>query len=153
MRRIAMAAIRLYQRHLSPLKGFCCAYSMHSGAASCSALGYRTVRRFGVVGGTMLLHERLHRCGVAHRRHGPTSPTHRHRRQAGFCDAACDVCGACDLASCAAGSCDVDDWDCSDGCGGRRRKNRSAEADAAVHVPLRPGHPDLPQVRLPRTGG
>ena len=77
-RLFVLAVIRLYQRHLSPHKGFHCAYRVHTGRASCSALGYRVVRRHGVFAGLGLIRERTQLCGVAHRRHAacPLISTH-----------------------------------------------------------------------------
>jgi len=49
-RDLALLAITLYQRHLSPYKGFRCAYALHTGRASCSRLGYRAIRRHGLRG-------------------------------------------------------------------------------------------------------
>lgn len=98
MRRVALAAIRFYQRYISPYKGFRCAYRVHTGCASCSVLGYRAIRRHGVVAGLSLLRKRTQRCGVAHRE--MVSTTRRtFRKQYGFCDMGCDLpvdCG-CDL--------------------------------------------------------
>jgi putative component of membrane protein insertase Oxa1/YidC/SpoIIIJ protein YidD len=48
MHRAFLLAIGLYQKYLSPHKGFCCAYRTHTGRAGCSALGFRAVRRYGV---------------------------------------------------------------------------------------------------------
>ena len=94
VRHLLIAAIRAYQRHLSPHKGFSCAYRAHTGRASCSALGIRVIRRHGVVRGLVLLRRRLTRCGIAHRRY--SAPRHpAHRLQHGFCDAGCDF--PCDL--------------------------------------------------------
>jgi putative component of membrane protein insertase Oxa1/YidC/SpoIIIJ protein YidD len=45
---LLLTLIRLYQRHVSPRKGFACAYRVHTGCASCSHLGYRAIRRYGV---------------------------------------------------------------------------------------------------------
>jgi len=91
-----MSAIRAYQRHLSPHKGFSCAYREHTGRASCSALGYRVVRRHGVFAGLGLLRERLHRCGEIHRDCLAARPR---RSERGDCD--CDLpCDACDCADC-----------------------------------------------------
>lgn len=95
-RRLALAAIRGYQRHLSPHKGFCCAYREHTGRASCSALGYRVVQRHGVFAGLGLLRERMRRCGDVHRACRATTPRPP-PGQRGDCD--------CDLP-----------WDCLDGC-------------------------------------
>ncbi|MDQ1813775.1 membrane protein insertion efficiency factor YidD [Massilia sp. CCM 9210] len=48
MKTLALSAIGFYQRHLSPYKGFRCAYCAYTGNASCSALGARAIRRYGV---------------------------------------------------------------------------------------------------------
>ncbi|MFP5394003.1 MAG: membrane protein insertion efficiency factor YidD, partial [Gammaproteobacteria bacterium] len=59
MKLLALGAIRLYQKFLSPHKGFCCAYAAVSGRASCSVLGYRVIRRHGIWNGLALLDRRL----------------------------------------------------------------------------------------------
>lgn len=104
----ALAAIRAYQRWLSPHKGFCCALRAITGADSCSAYGYRVIERFGLRRGLGLLDRRLALCGQVHR-HAlpgtPAAPARRqaqvrrplHGRQGGFCDLpSCD----CDLPGC-----------------------------------------------------
>jgi len=121
MKQIALAAIRLYQHHLSPHKGFCCAYRCHTGHASCSLLGYRSIRRFGLGRGLLLLRQRLVKCGIAHRRHA-LRPGAAFRQQAGFCDLSCDLpcdgdCSPCDL---------IGDW-------GSSRKNEQDEPP--IHIP------------------
>jgi uncharacterized protein len=89
-RRWALFLIRGYQRVISPFKGYRCAFHAHTGNASCSALGYRVIRRFGVWQGVVLLRRRLYLCGVAYRRYAPV-----HRRpwiqQRGDCDLGCDI--------------------------------------------------------------
>ncbi len=113
MQRLALAAIRFYQRRISPHKGFCCAYRVHTGGASCSTLGYRAIRRFGIWRGLTLLRRRLAKCGVASQRQRAQRPechTHasRHAKpphwqaQAGYCDPGFSYdCGfmACDFVS------------------------------------------------------
>lgn len=125
MRRLALAAIRFYQRRLSPRKGFCCAYRYHTGRAGCSELGFRAIRRYGLWRGLAVLRARLTRCSIAHRRytrHGLALGA-----QAGFCDAGCDLpcdldaASACDLAGELPGDC---------GGGGERKRDESA-----VHLP------------------
>lgn len=137
-----LAAIRLYQRFISPHKGFRCAYHAHTGRQSCSQLGFRAVRRYGARLGLAVLRQRLYLCGVAHRR--CSAPYRRAPlNQSGFCDIGCDLpCdGNCDLpsanscrfigdlASC--GDCGSCDW--SD----RKRKNKQNEQH--VHIPPRSG--------------
>lgn len=132
--RLALAAIRAYQRWLSPHKGFVCAFRVHTGRDSCSAYGYRVIQRCGVPAGLALLRRRLAECGKQHRLHAPPhSPQKSLRHQAGYCDAPCDVpsCGApcelpaldtaCNVASC---GCDLADlW--SD------KRKRDEEEDGA----------------------
>jgi len=137
MRQAILAAIRFYQRYISPYKGFHCAYRVHTGHASCSAFGYRAVRRHGVFGGLQLIRERTYRCGVVHRRYRETlgHPVHGQR---GVCDVGCDLpcdpgchlphgiglSDACDLLSCC---------DCG-GCDWPGRKQRQAGNEKYVRI-------------------
>lgn len=117
MRRLLLAAIVAYQRHLSPRKGFRCPYARLTGRCSCSVLGHRAVRRFGVFAGLGLIRERTRRCGALHRRHLAQARPPRLHPQRGVCDAGCDLPG-CDLScdgSMADTACDV--LGCCDGCG------------------------------------
>lgn len=101
LKSLALHAIRFYQRFLSPHKGFCCAYASVTGHASCSALGYRAIRRFGVWRGMGILDRRLVKCGVAYRRHRHRPVAVRHgplKFQGGFLDClSCDMPAGCDL--------------------------------------------------------
>ena len=121
LRYLALGSIRLYQRYLSPYKGFCCAYRKHTGRHSCSALGYRAIRKEGIWTGIGILKKRLYLCGVAHRRFSP--PIQRisgpMKYQRGECDPSFDCGDACNL------NCDfLDNRGCSyigllaDGCNG-----------------------------------
>lgn len=111
---LALGAIRGYQRYVSPYKGFSCAYRVHTGCASCSALGFRAIRRYGVARGLAILDSRLVRCGVAHRRYGASAsqPPALSKNlpfaapQAGFCDASCDV-PSCDIPNCDGSHCEI----------------------------------------------
>jgi len=163
----ALAAIRGYQRFISPHKGFACAWRVHTGGASCSALGLRVIRRHGLWRGLQLLRERTYRCGVAHRRCG-------HARgpgisalvaQQGHCDLSCDApadCsgpGHCHLPHCdlSPGEC----CDCASGCGDcgsggggncdwPARRSRGKDKLQYVHIPpkrhnrTRPGNTTRP---------
>jgi putative component of membrane protein insertase Oxa1/YidC/SpoIIIJ protein YidD len=117
MKVLALAAIRGYQRWISPHKGFCCALRALTGADSCSAYGYRVIERFGLRRGLGLLERRLELCGHVHRRAAPAAAPlassravrnpWRHKEQ-GFCDVPCDSPG-----------CDLPDLPCHGGHGGR----------------------------------
>lgn len=151
MRRLALALIRFYQRHLSPRKGFCCAYRTHTGRQSCSALGYRAVRRFGVIGGVRVLRARTHLCGVAHRRYAAPPRPLPPLAQRGVCDVGCDLpCdGSCHLPGCDTCTTPLE-WalrvaDCGCNCDWPSRKDeRQRKAEASLHLP--------PQRRFPHRG-
>ncbi|MBL8483981.1 MAG: membrane protein insertion efficiency factor YidD [Rhodocyclaceae bacterium] len=133
MKALALLAIRLYQRLLSPRKGWCCAYRHHTGRAGCSELGYRAIRRLGLLRGLGVLSERLYKCGVAYRRHNAAAP--RLHRQAGVCDASCDLPCHGDLGSCACdlfSNCDLP-GDCSNG-----RQRDKVSDERTVYLPPGP---------------
>lgn len=90
MQLLALNIIRFYQHFISPFKGFCCAYSHHTGHASCSTLGFRAIQRYGVIDGFFVLRRRLYLCGVSHRRYSPPK-LRPHRKQRGDCDIGCDL--------------------------------------------------------------
>ena len=132
--RLALWAIRTYQRHLSPHKGFTCAYRHQTGCRSCSVLGFRAIRRYGLFAGLPVLQRRLERCSVAYQR---TVPVHsRRNKQAGFIDLSCDLpcsggdldCAgsACDAMSSCGGPCDCGSWG---------EPKRSSKADKYVYIP------------------
>lgn len=135
MRILVLWAIQFYREAISPFKGFSCAYRVHTGRRSCSNLGERAVRRYGVTGGLLLIRQRTRLCGVAHRRHAlPRRGIGPFASQRGECD--CDF-GSCDFPSgksfsrvfefvncCDCASCD---WP------SRKRKDRSSEK--SVHIP------------------
>ncbi len=135
---LALRAIGLYQRWISPYKGFRCAYAAHTGCASCSVLGARAIRRYGLRQGLSVLDARLLKCGVAHRRY-QARPGAALRGQAGFLD--CD-CGGCDMP----GSCDLPSpgkiadcaWDLLS-CDCDWRKRRNAADEQYVVIPPRTG--------------
>jgi putative component of membrane protein insertase Oxa1/YidC/SpoIIIJ protein YidD len=88
--RLALLAIRGYQRYLSPFKGFSCALCVATGGESCSAYGYRAIRRGGLQVGLRLLRQRLLLCGHVHRRRSVARHPLLHA-QRGHCDLSCDV--------------------------------------------------------------
>jgi uncharacterized protein len=124
----ALAAIQGYQRYLSPYKGFCCAYRVHTGKAGCSQFGYRAISRFGVFDGLVILKKRLALCGQVYRQFADKisdgaknalSKTKRpNSKQRGDCDPGC--AGDCspdisfrdlgDAACSTADSCGSCDW-------------------------------------------
>ena len=129
--RLALSAIRGYQRYISPRKGFACAWRRHTGHASCSTLGFRAVRRYGVARGLALIRQRTRLCGVAHRRFSPVL-----RRaplsQRGDCDLGCDAPGDCDFPR------GMGAFSCCDGCScdwPSRDSKKHREDDKLHHIP------------------
>jgi putative component of membrane protein insertase Oxa1/YidC/SpoIIIJ protein YidD len=57
--------IQSYQKHLSPVKGFSCAYSKQYGTESCSEYFRKVVRRHGLSRAIPLLEKRLKYCKLA----------------------------------------------------------------------------------------
>ncbi|MGI4857276.1 MAG: membrane protein insertion efficiency factor YidD [Janthinobacterium lividum] len=155
LKSMALGAIRLYQRRVSPHKGFSCAYRVHAQGASCSNYGHRVIERHGLWLGLRLLRRRLEQCAWHQHRHrvkpaivpGAAAPGGFGRRQAGFVDPGCDdgcgcgpgcaisECGlaehcACD--ACEIGACWVALGTCSGGaCGGGRRREDWRRAERA----------------------
>jgi putative component of membrane protein insertase Oxa1/YidC/SpoIIIJ protein YidD len=125
----ALAAIRAYQRWLSPHKGFCCALRAATGGESCSAYGYRVIERFGLRRGLGLLDRRLGLCSHVHRTMTPPRPARHPRffKERGSCDPSCED-GAC-----AGGDCTSDGWTWNCGDSSTTRTDRdSARLDAAA---------------------
>ncbi len=61
----ASAAIGMYQRYISPHKGFCCAYRVHTGRRSCSAYALGIVDKVGALALFKALPRQFARCKAA----------------------------------------------------------------------------------------
>ena len=61
----AVSCIAVYQRYMSPLKGFACAYHAATGRGSCSRYAQRAIGKHGVLSGLWLLRRRFRRCALA----------------------------------------------------------------------------------------
>ena len=115
---MALAAIRGYQRHLSPRKGFSCAYRCATGRDGCSGYGYRVIERFGLTAGLALLRRRVRLCGDTYRSRRPVAvrnPLLHH--QHGDCDPGCDADCLPDM-SCSGKSAARGSGECMGDCGG-----------------------------------
>jgi putative component of membrane protein insertase Oxa1/YidC/SpoIIIJ protein YidD len=65
---LACWLIELYQRYLSPRKGFCCAYRVrHRRRDSCSQYAKRAISKLGLLPGVRLLRRRFGKCRDASR--------------------------------------------------------------------------------------
>ena len=117
LRLAAAGAVGAYQRHISPHKGFCCAYRAHTGRVSCSEFGRRVILKLGLVAFVRLMPRQFARCRAAFAairldpKHGAARPGKRHGRRSVLdrCD-----CGfsSCDVGDCSPDGCD-EPCDCS----------------------------------------
>lgn len=63
---LSLAAIRSYQRRLSPHKGFRCAHAALHGGEGCSGAVARIVREDGLLAGRRRIAARFGECRAAH---------------------------------------------------------------------------------------
>lgn len=113
LRLAAAGAVGAYQRHISPRKGFCCAYRAHTGRVSCSEFGRRVILKLGLGAFLRLMPRQLARCRAAYaalNRLGAGKPRKKGRPHRAL--DRCDCSSACDLADCAPDGCDAP-CDCS----------------------------------------
>jgi putative component of membrane protein insertase Oxa1/YidC/SpoIIIJ protein YidD len=60
--RLALAAIGGYQRHLSPRKGYACAYRVLHGGTGCSGHAKRAIAELGLWGAVPAIRQRFADC-------------------------------------------------------------------------------------------
>jgi putative component of membrane protein insertase Oxa1/YidC/SpoIIIJ protein YidD len=63
---VMVMVIRVYQKYLSPSKGFSCAYAILNASDSCSEYFRKTVISHGTKKSIPLLQRRLRECKLAH---------------------------------------------------------------------------------------
>jgi len=114
---LVILLIVFYQKFISPIKGFRCAYAVLHGGDSCSEAVKKIVRDKGPVGGYADIRARFRDCKEANE----TLIRNRQRRR-GQND--CDECCDCDCGC-----------DCIDAC-----PSKKADACDGIHCDL----PDLP---------
>jgi len=122
---LALAGIRGYQRHLSPLKGYGCAYRLAHGGTGCSGFAKGVIAEVGLIAALPAIRQRLRDCHAAalafRQSDGPedNQPPQRRRWFHG-----CDCSGCSDFRLCAPArsqadtSCDATPACTPDCCGG-----------------------------------
>ncbi|PQV62949.1 hemolytic domain-containing protein [Abditibacterium utsteinense] len=135
---LILLGIEIYQRHISPRKGWRCAYSVLHGGAGCSGAVKRAVRQQGWCKAALLARQRFRDCKLAAQMLGaqngtdsggsPGNPPQKRRGWVGdWCDfdpclwldlaGHCGTSGAhhapCDCNSCDAAPCDCTPCDCN----------------------------------------
>ena len=63
--RLALLAIRGYQRWLSPIKGFRCAHAVHHGGPGCSGYAMQAISEHGLFGALGAIRRRFRACQAA----------------------------------------------------------------------------------------
>jgi len=113
--------IGLYQKYLSPRKGYRCAYSLEHGGSGCSGAVLNILETHGLFRGWSLIKHRFHECSEAAEKRKK-----RKKEGSGSCPDCSTVDNACEGANCGLGcangakKCDLPDMpDCgSCDCGG-----------------------------------
>ncbi len=62
---LSLLAIRGYQRHLSPRKGYACAYRMAHGGTGCSGFAKAAIAESGLIAALPLIRARFQACRTA----------------------------------------------------------------------------------------
>ena len=63
--KLSISAINLYQRYLSPHKGYCCAHRVYTGEDSCSQYAKVAIAEYGLFSAFPLIREQFDRCSLA----------------------------------------------------------------------------------------
>jgi putative component of membrane protein insertase Oxa1/YidC/SpoIIIJ protein YidD len=114
MLRVAAAgAIGAYQSYISPYKGFCCAYWVHTGRMSCSEYRKRVILKAGLLSFFRLMPRQFARCREAFAAVKLYKQREAEKKEDGKSHLdMCDLC-ECGAAACRQGDCTPDACDCS----------------------------------------
>ncbi|WMS89034.1 membrane protein insertion efficiency factor YidD [Pleionea litopenaei] len=112
MKFLVIYFIRIYQKWISPYKGFRCAHAALHGVDSCSTAVIKIINRRGVIGGFGLIRRRFERCKLAYLEHKQEERVNNKKdkkKDKDKCYNNCDPSGMCDIGSCSkAKNCDMD---------------------------------------------
>ncbi|GGB91104.1 hypothetical protein GCM10011352_16430 [Marinobacterium zhoushanense] len=103
MRRVAVGLINLYQRYISPYKGFRCAHAALHKGDSCSAAIKKIIEAEGLCRGFGHIRQRLNSCKQAYLQlveEGEKEKRKRKDKEKGRWYDCCDPSAACDVAHC-----------------------------------------------------
>lgn len=114
-RRSAAALIGGYQKHISPKKGFSCAYRVLHKSQSCSEFIKRTILERGLIEAIPAAQHRLQACKAANQVLKSKMETQRRQGERNS-DWANNRCLACTENSCEAIGCGFEAWDGCAGC-------------------------------------
>lgn len=90
---LSLLAIRGYQRHLSPRKGYSCAYRLAHGGTGCSGFAKQAISDHGLIPAMPLIRKRFRSCRLASLSMSADGDKPR-RRKRDICDPmGCDCSG------------------------------------------------------------
>ena len=98
MNRIAARLIALYQKYISPYKGFHCAAGAYYGTATCSQAVKEIIQEDGIVGGRAKVRQQFQLCAAAARtiqEQKKKKPKERRREADATCWLAEAACWGC----------------------------------------------------------
>ncbi|MCP5306772.1 MAG: membrane protein insertion efficiency factor YidD [Chromatiaceae bacterium] len=99
LNQIAIKTIRLYQQHISPRKGYCCAHHVLHQNGSCSSWAIAAIESHGTLAMVSQFGARLAECNEASKE--LSAKKSENKEEAPPCDKACTAtdAGCCILAS------------------------------------------------------
>lgn len=109
--------IGLYQKHLSPRKGYRCAYSLENGGTGCSGAVLRILEENGLWKGWSLIQQRFEECGDAAEKRKKRQRDEKKKGSDCLPQSACDGITCIDDCGPAFKKCDLPDVPSCD-CGG-----------------------------------
>ena len=65
LNKLSITAINLYQNHISPHKGYCCAHRAYTGEDSCSQYAKVAIAENGLFSAFPLIKEQFDKCSLA----------------------------------------------------------------------------------------
>lgn len=109
MNKIALEIIRLYQRHISPKKGYRCAYGKLHDTYGCSGHIKNIIKKEGLISGFSKIQLQFKHCSEAAEELKKRKEGKEKRKNCASDIGAC----SCDAADCISGDC-TPDLDCGD---------------------------------------
>ncbi len=93
--KLTIQLINLYQRYVSPHKGFCCAYRVHTGGLSCSQYTKEVIQENGLFKALPLVKKQFSKCKIAYQEiQEKKSKDNDKEKISSFCEGcACDCLG------------------------------------------------------------
>ncbi|BDX08547.1 hypothetical protein MACH26_40680 [Planctobacterium marinum] len=111
MKTISILAIRIYQKFLSPYKGFRCAHAALYKGDSCSNAVLKIIEQQGLVRGYCLIRQRFNDCKAAHV--VLVEKKDKDKKEKGKWYDCCDPSPACNVTSCSKNKgCDLPELPC-----------------------------------------